>query len=205
MDEEAKSKRAKETYANHIIIERSPNRIIIQKAKGDSTYWLCLCAAHGQLSVFGDTDPFVFAYYSDPVKDGDYVKAMANWMSGKYHQTLDGYVIQKATIGGDKESLYTFSDEEFDKDVRSTIRRVNEYYDKDKLTYEQFKEEIGFDYSCDNVHGNAINSHVFYDWLGEQDIQDAYEHMPDNFGQEICMGLYFAHAAISRVNDLLSE
>lgn len=201
----AKEKQAKAIYANHTLFDRTPTRLILQKEEGDSSYWLCLCAAHGQMSVFGDTDPFVFANYNDP--DGDYIKAMVNWMSGEHHQTLDEYVIEKATIGGNKESLYTFSDEQFDKDVKSTLESINEhhgYHEEERLMYAKLKDDIDFHYSNDEAHGNAINLNVFHDWLGDKGIEDCWESMPDNFGQEICMGLYFAHAAISRVNDLLA-
>lgn len=199
---------SREAFQLHVIRKRSEGRWLLQRRHDDggwdSVYWAEIISLHGGgLFVGGDIDHVLFGYYSD--KSGNH-EAKVRWMGE--HNDIRYYVRQKAAIGTGHQLI-----DVYDKDAaRQTLQEhldeaiaEAEYFnfndpDEDTLAGKLAiaLDEYGWDAAPFEDGKEALCAYL-HRKLGS----DWYCDMGYNLGDVLAPRVYYAHAALRRLCELL--
>lgn len=191
------SRLAREEFATHVIRERSPGRWLLQRRNKDGRFTgifatEVIALYGGELYVGGDIDHVVFSRYVD---SGD-PAGRVYWM-GRRSSGADSYLVEKASIGS-RELAH-----EWDEEVaRDEVRR--DWLDEEKRTLAE---------GWGDARRAAQLEELLNTWPEDKNelARQLYAISPDHFcdcglpGTVPAARLFFAHAALARLCDLLDE
>jgi hypothetical protein len=193
--------RAKENYQNHQIVKSSEGRWLLQKRYEDdsgweSNFWTEIVSLHGgQLYVGGDIDHVIFAYYSAPedIRGTSYEHlAKVRWM-GK-DTDFDYYIRQKATMGTGRQLIEVYDEELAEEYIRDYIKELKECIDASSEQQDRIDE-------LEDLVDSSLEDE-------QHTMQELWRIDPD-FAMDCgsfrvtAPRLYFAHAALARLCELL--
>jgi hypothetical protein len=185
---------SKEAFSTHEIVLSEPGRWRLQRRDKAGRLESTFCAEiislwGGELYVGGDIDFVIFGYYSDHQDPESKVRWMGRCGDISY------YVHQKASIGTGHNLVDVYDEEVAKADLAQLLMDLGEEgQDIVKLRERMAEwEEWGFPESPEALY------------------HDLYEHIPDtvqdrgNIGEVMAYRVYYAHAALARLCDLLDE
>lgn len=189
-------------FERHEIRSRSDGRWLLQRRYKDGNGWDCVFAAEvislygGELYVGGDIDFVVFAHYSDSRSH----EAKLRWMGE--HNDLGYYVRQKASIGTGVALVDVYDQDE-------ARESVSEWLDDEKKAEadgfgsgyaKKLAAVLGQDGAWDRAPWDDRHELIHYlvDELGHDFMCERYD-----VGMVLAPRVYYAHAALRRLCDLL--
>lgn len=199
---------AREAFAEHVIRKQSEGRWLLQKRHPNGGWtWIMgvevISLAHGQLYVGGDIEHVIYAYYGD--KPGNH-EAKVRWM-GRCHD-VDYYVAQKACVGTGRSLT-----EVYDSDAaEETIAHWGAEYRKESET--AWPEDVKRNIACAEAleafleyPGAGFTHHELLDSLARE-LGDYWQIIMEerwDVGMVLAPRVYYTHAALRRLCDLLDE
>lgn len=201
---EALKRDAERAFADHAIRRRSEGRWLIQKRYDDGA-WNCTFAtevislARGELYVGGDIDFVIFGIYGDTADHEDKLR----WMGR--HSDFGYYVHQKACIGTGRTLIDVYDSDAAEAQLREWLAERTE-----QLGEDHDEEDDGpLDVAADELVA-TINDMIRWmpddpgEMLGRlHSVSPSFMDDRHELGMVIAPRLYFAHAALRRLCDLL--
>ncbi len=202
---------AREAFAEHVIRKESEGHWLLQKRHADGG-WTWVVAAEvvslacGQLYVGGDIEHVIYAYYCD--KSGNH-EAKVRWM-GRCND-VGYYVAQKACIGTGR----TLTDV-YDSDAaEETIADWAAEYRKESETLQDWPEDAKLNIACAEAleaflkypGAGVFTHHELLDSLAAE-LGDHFQAIMEDrwdVGMVLAPRVYYTHAALRRLCDLLDE
>jgi hypothetical protein len=198
-------RQAAEAFSRHVIRRRSDGRWLLQRRYKDDKGWDCVYAAEvislwgGELYVGGDIDFVIFAHYNDTRSH----ESKLRWMGE--HTDLGYYVRQKASIGTGRQLIDVYESDAAEAQLREWLAERTE-----QLGEDHDEEEDGpLDVDGDELV-TTINEML--QWMpddpGEMlrrlhDVSPSFMDDRYELGMVLAPRVYFAHAALRRLCDLL--
>jgi hypothetical protein len=176
----------KSSLAKHQILSRGPDFVEIG-APNSSNMRCKLSLYRGHLSLVGDPDPMVWAYY-----DARDIEGAIAWMA---RGDIEYYVHQKASIGMGGIGVDEFDDEVALADAEEHLRHVTEE-DSRRMrikAWEKIVEELK-----DN---GAMGQHDTYNLIYE--IADDFDNLSGNFGMVVSSRLVWAWMLVRKAHELI--
>lgn len=187
---------ARDNFKNHQLTEVGPGHWRI-KRPNEGTYWADIVVmAKAAISVWGDIDACVFAYYSG---NEPYENVIA-WMAGA---DAGYYGRQKAAIGMGNIGVDQYVDEVAVYDLRERLAQAPSEYGEEGWEKHEEKFTEAINNAIENVGGmniETVQTCLLEDLRGTDD--DAWEWV-GSIGRVTSVRVIYALAAIARLYELL--